>query len=688
MKTKYVLPLFVLVLTVVQPLSCDAQFALQSRLINGALELSWQVSSNFDSQLLTSDSLKRPVTWTAFDAPLAAPLLDGWVTNAISGPSLNSRMQFFQIRYNSLSNCPVPTVPGRYSLCFQSGRLERTYRLMIPASYAGQPSPLGFFVHGHDQTAVSFENLHPELESLAQIAGMILIFPQSTENPRGTGWVNYDAQSGEPYVDDAQFILDLLEYVALTLNIDRQRVYVGGFSNGGQMVHYLASRTTNTFAAYAAVGASDGGARDGTNIIYISSPQEARSILIVNATNDCKRPFWGGTNSDGIIQPSSIDAAYRWTTNNVCMNAPVVVTNYFVLNSTNRPNYPFDCPDLHPPPNVPLTNLIITTTWLGCTSWTEVAFVQLSDGGHLWPDAPDYVGYDASSEVMAFFQRHCRCDHPGSLVVPTTPGIRELAVCDQGYWRKFRLQIPSTYTGAMPFPLGFICHGGGQDIASFSALHPDLFLDYNARQVILVLPEATEHPQPQYRLWGDKPISVVVDDRAFITNLLETLDATLNVDRLRVYASGFSNGGDFSYLLGGTTAGIFAAIGVVCGAQGYFDPLGMVIVPPAPLPGPMPALIVRGGVDPIRPWLGNATTFSAMQDFNFWRGPDGNNCPFAPVFTAAGPLDTWDACPGAASARQVTLIRVNPMGHEWPDAASGVGYDANAQVIDWLLMHP
>ena len=23
-----------------------------------------------------------------------------------------------------------------------------------------------------------------------------------------------------------------------------------------------------------------------------------------------------------------------------------------------------------------------------------------------------------------------------------------------------------------------------------------------------------------------------------------------------------------------------------------------------------------------------------------------------------------------------------------PDAASGVGYDANAQVIDWLLMHP
>ena len=192
------------------------------------------------------------------------------------------------------------------------------------------------------------------------------------------------------------------------------------------------------------------------------------------------------------------------------------------------------------------------------------------------------------------------------------------------------------------------------------------------------------HPAKQFPLWSEKPFDVVVDDRAFITNLLETLDAALNVDRTRVYAAGYSSGADMSFWLGGTTLNVFAAIGAVCGSTGWYDPETMVLVPPPTLPGPMPALMVRGSVDTTRPFNGSPTSFGAMADFNFWRGENG--CPQVPAGVIAGNLTTWDVCAGMN--RQVILVRVGGMDHIWPDANDGVGYDANTEVIDFLLMHP
>jgi poly(3-hydroxybutyrate) depolymerase len=664
------------------------QPAVTASYTGGNLQIVWPVSSNYDSQVETSGSL---LSWQRLGPPYAAPLTSGWQTNSFS---LSNQFQFFRVRYGYLTNSPVPTTPGVYSLSFVSGRLVRTYRLNIPTNYnVAVATPLAFMLHGHGQTADSFAAQHPDLAQLASGAGMILVFPQSTSNERGTGWANYDAAPGEPYVDDAQFILDLLEHLAAALNVDRQRVFAAGFSNGGQMVHYLGARTTNTFAAYASIGASIGGGQVGTNIVYIPPPAEPVSVLIVNATNDCARPFWGGPNGAGAFQPAAFEAALHWTSNNLCLESPIVVTATNVINASMRPNYADDCPNVNPPPNTPWTNYVTRTTWIGCTSWVEVAFVELSDGGHLWPDAADNVGFDANAEVIEFFRRHCRCDATGatnSLVVPTTPGTSELSYCDQGYWRKFRLMVPALYTGASATPLVFVFHGGQETIEQFTIEHPSLYTKCNTENIFLVMPQATDHPQTDETLWGNKPFARVVDDNAFVTNLLETLDASLNLDRKRIYACGFSGGGSFAHYLGLTTSNLLAAIAPVATMTGWNDPdTGALIVPPPALEA-LPVLMVRGTLDARRPYGGGVNntgqlTFSAGDDLTYWTNQ--NACGALVISNALAANVTQWIYPTCTGTTEVQLIRVGGMPHIWPDQADGFNYNANVAVIDFLLTH-
>jgi poly(3-hydroxybutyrate) depolymerase len=445
---------------------------------SNVVELTREGRTNYSYQIERTITLG---SWQAAGRPVPAPAAPGWMTNI---QSIVTNQTFFRLVATPLTTSPVPTMPGTYAnLSLASGGIARSYRLNIPTNYTGgAPAPLAFILHGHGQTADSFALQHPDLASLANNAGMILVIPQSTTSERGTGWINFIPEPGAAPMDDVAFVLDLLEHVAATLNVDRQRAFAGGLPNGGQLVHYLGARTTNVFAAFASVGSAIGGGAGGSNLVYAPLPSAPTPILIVNATNDCTRPFWGGLNTDGQLQPSVQEAVDHWTTNvNACFNTPIVTTNYVATNFVQLfiANRGGPCP----PPAQLIANLVIRSTWLGCSNWVEVAQVTLTDGGHLWPDAGDNVGFDANREVLEFFLRHCRCDAPGAtnpLVTPPAPGTYERSFCDQGYWRKFRLMIPTGYTGATQTPLLFTFHGGEQTIAEFGGQHPDLFAKCNA----------------------------------------------------------------------------------------------------------------------------------------------------------------------------------------------------------------
>jgi autotransporter-associated beta strand protein len=663
------------------PLPCPEP-VLSIRLLTNEVELSWpNCPSNF-YQIAWTTNFNR---WDMLTPPLAAPPSNRvmtWTT-----PTALPH-QFFQLIVRPLIDSAVPTNGGIYpARTLVHGGIARSYRLNIPLSITnGQPAPLMFALHGHNMTADSFAGNTPALANYANEAGVILVYPNGTDDENGTGWNTLDPTPENP-VDDVGFLLALIDELDASLNIDRKRIYAGGFSNGGKMCHFLGSRTTNVFAAFAAVGSAVGGQVGGVEV-FIDPPLEPRPVMIVNATNDCKRPFRGGVNDDGVLQSPAFAQVTHWTNGNACVSAPIISTNVVVTNHINRVFA--SCGGPYPPFNAPKTNLVIREHYqLGCAPGAEVQFVTLTDGGHAWVEAADNVGFDTSREVLEFFLRHCRCDVAEAALVeiPTAPGQHEFRFCDQGYSRLVRLQIPAGYNPAVAAPLAFVFHGGQQTVAEFGALHPALFTKANAENMLLVLPQATIHPQSRDTLWGDRPFDVVVDDRSFFTNLLEHLDATLNVDRLRVYGTGFSNGGEFCNWLAASQSGYLAAIAPVCAQTGWNEPdaSGPIVAPPAPLE-PIAVLMVRGGLDPKRPFNGGLNIDgvecrSASDDASYWSS--GNLCAGAPVVTSAPGIMRWQqaACSGTT---ETTLVRVDALGHAWPDAPP---FNANVNVIDFLLSH-
>ncbi|HXG47503.1 MAG TPA: PHB depolymerase family esterase, partial [Methylomirabilota bacterium] len=236
------------------PPACPAPALSIRQLTNGLLELSWPSCPSNSYQIEWTRTFRN---WAWLTPPLAAPPTGGTMTwtTPVSPP-----YQFFRLVVWPLTNSPVPSTPGIHGgLKLTHNGIVRNYRLNIPAGYdPAQPAPLMLVLHGHNQSADEFAGNQPFLTQYANALGVILVFPDGTASERGTGWNTLDPTPEHP-IDDVGFLLALIDELDTALNIDRKRVYAGGFSNGGKMCHFLGARTTNVFAAFAAVGSAIGG---------------------------------------------------------------------------------------------------------------------------------------------------------------------------------------------------------------------------------------------------------------------------------------------------------------------------------------------------------------------------------------------------------------------------------------------
>jgi len=402
----------------------DAALLQAQRLATNQVQLTWQSSSNFSQELEHSFNL---LNWQIVMRPYPSQVTNSTITNVLQTAL---RQEFFRLHFSILTNTPVPIAPGMYpGLQLVSGGLTRSYRLFIPQNYNPTnlvPSPLAVILHGGGQTADQFAAQHPDLFNNANSNNMILVLPDSTRRDDTTSWMFNVPRPYEAEVGDTQFILDLVNVLKCALVIDNLRVYAGGFSNGGQMAHQLGITTTNVFAALASIGSTIA-ASQGTNPIVLPGPSlEPYPILIVNATNDCVRPYFGGTNSEGSQQSPALAAANYWVTNNGCTTNPIA---YFVTNLVTNYNQVFRFEtDCYPPPVTNQSSLVTNTAVLArftsCGNAKSVNFITLTDGGHTWPDLNDNIGFDANAGVIAFFLQHARTNY----VAPAWTGLQQINV--------------------------------------------------------------------------------------------------------------------------------------------------------------------------------------------------------------------------------------------------------------------
>ncbi|HEX7590661.1 MAG TPA: PHB depolymerase family esterase [Candidatus Limnocylindrales bacterium] len=189
--------------------------------------------------------------------------------------------------------------------------------------------------------------------------------------------------------------------------------------------------------------------------------------------------------------------------------------------------------------------------------------------------------------------------------------------------------------------------------------------------------------------WGRHPGA---DDVAFISALIDRLEASDAVDPNRVYVTGMSRGGMMSYRLGCALSDRLAAIAPVSGNMATESGSADV---PCTLTRPVSVFAIHGTADGTIPINGGKVdiTFSPMADvIARWRAMD--QCGAASTQSADGPstTTTW-ACPGGSTV--VTRV-VSGGWHTWPKlsgaAASQGGspdsFDAARLIADFFVAHP
>jgi len=130
-----------------------------------------------------------------------------------------------------------------------------------------------------------------------------------------------------------------------------------------------------------------------------------------------------------------------------------------------------------------------------------------------------------------------------------------LPLVSSGIQRKFYLHVPPSYNRAHAMPLVMVFHGlglGGQSMIYISGLNDEA----DRKNFIVVYPDGLNH---RWDTNGGTDIQFVMD-------MIDKLASIVSIDRRRIYAVGYSNGGHFVQRLACVTNSI-AAIAIVAASM-------------------------------------------------------------------------------------------------------------------------
>jgi len=194
----------------------------------------------------------------------------------------------------------VDLPPNWQESSIQYDGLTRWYRIYIPETNQEQ-IPLIVYLHGGTLSMRSFFSpLAGKSNTLLDIAEqeeVALLVPNAVNSETGDtygddqNWndLRPDQAAGQSTVDDVGFINALLDQVLDVENIDPDRVYVTGASNGGMMTYRLLIETPERFAAGAAFIANLPDLPD-----TLPVPSQPTALMILNGSADPLVPWDGG----------------------------------------------------------------------------------------------------------------------------------------------------------------------------------------------------------------------------------------------------------------------------------------------------------------------------------------------------------------------------------------------------------
>lgn len=129
--------------------------------------------------------------------------------------------------------------------------------------------------------------------------------------------------------------------------------------------------------------------------------------------------------------------------------------------------------------------------------------------------------------------------------------------------RGYAIYVPSGYDPDQPTPLVIALHASGGSAGSMAQITG--FNDMAERDNVLVL-----YPEGPYGYWDYgagtpnwENVPNLLDDPAYIRDLLENIESEYNIDPTRIYAAGFSNGSRMAFRVACDLPDKIAAIAAV-----------------------------------------------------------------------------------------------------------------------------
>lgn len=260
------------------------------------------------------------------------------------------------------------------------GGIYRNYRLYVPALYNGTSArPLIINLHGYTSNA-NAQQLYSNFMPIADTANFLMVYPNGTKD--GSNQPFWNAGISSSLVNDITFLNALIDSLDLTYNINLNRVYSTGMSNGGYMSYTLACELSNRITAIASVTGSIFTTQYGPNC----HPTRPVPVMQIHGTNDPTVPYTGNSGS---------------------MHIDTVV-KYWVKKNNCNPVATFS--------NVPNTSTTDGCTaehykYLNGTSGSSVEFYKIIGGLHTWPGFPfggsgTNMDMNASKEIWRFFSQY------------------------------------------------------------------------------------------------------------------------------------------------------------------------------------------------------------------------------------------------------------------------------------------
>jgi len=262
--------------------------------------------------------------------------------------------------------------------------------------------------------------------------------------------------------------------------------------------------------------------------------------------------------------------------------------------------------------------------------------------------------------------------------------------------RSYEIDVPARHDRARPLPVVIVFHGGG-GAADSVRRQTRMSAKGEAEGFIAVYPQGSGGIAGKLKTWNagtccGHAMQQRIDEIAFVAALLDDLQATVAVDRARVYATGISNGGMMAYEVACSLADRIAAIAVVAGEMTALDRCR-----PS---RPVPVLVIHGSADrnlPIDGGVG-AKAFavhevrSLASAVDFWRRHDGCGEAARSEVDGAVRRTSYSSCSGGSEVEGVTI---EGGGHSWPGGDRLVRFldppsaalDATAEIWSFFSRH-